>query len=288
MPPDYLQTFFFQNSDIRGAIVSLEQSLADMFMSQTYNLTQKDLLAEFAAASILLSSHIKFEGRLTLQARGGLKIPLIMAECTNKQEFRGVVQGDGYITDLAFNQIFCNSVLAITITPEKGQQYQGVVPLQGNSLAECLEDYFRQSEQLPSRFFFYRSSEKITGIMLQAMPARHGTDEEQRQEDWDRVNYLASTMTCEEAVSLTHNDLLYRLYHQESILLIEPKPVRFLCSCSRQRMESSLFRLGREELVEITAQDEISTQCHFCNTTYNFSKADILRLLKGAGGEAVH
>ena len=293
MSADCLQTFLFENNDIRGAIVSLEHSLAEMFSGQTYEPPKKQLLSEFAAANILLSSHIKFEGRLSLQARGGKGIELIMTESTDSLDYRGVIQGKDSIDEKSFTEILAGGTLTITITPQKGQQYQGIVPLQAGSLAGCLGEYFYQSEQLPSWFYFSQTENngqyKVVGIMLQAMPAQICIDNEQREEDWNRLTHLASTLKPQETATLSHEEILYRLYHEESVRLFEPKPAQYHCNCSRERMERGLLSLGTDELSNIVAeQGDTTTQCHFCNTEYHFSQADILQLIQGSGAKKSH
>lgn len=293
MLSDCLQTFLFENTDIRGAIVSLEQSLHEMFVAQTYEPAKKQLLAEFAAASILLSSHIKFQGRLSLQARGGKALELIMAECTDKLDYRGVVQSDNSIANLSFAEVLAEGTLAITISPENGQQYQGIVPLQAATLAECLGQYFYQSEQLPTWFYFAQTQtdkqHKITAIMLQAMPAQICIDNQQRDEDWTRLVHFASTLKLEEAATLSHQELLYRLYHEESLRLFEAKPAHYHCNCSRERMERGLLSLGNDELRKLAAEQNITnTQCHFCHAQYDFTQEDIMQLIQGSGVKNTH
>lgn len=286
---DCLQTFLFENTDIRGAIVSLDHSLADMFSGQTYEPAKQKLLAEFAAANILLSSHIKFEGRVSLQARGGQMLNLIMTESTDNLDYRGIIEGESSIQDQSFSDTLAGGTLTITIAPEKGQQYQGVVPLQSASLAECLSDYFQQSEQLPSWFTFSHSENKVTAMMLQALPAQVCADKEQREEDWNRLTHFASTLKPEEVATLSHEELLYRLYHEESVRLFDEKPAHYHCNCSKERMERGLISLGNDELNTIVEeQGDISTQCHFCNTEYHFTKSDILLLIQGSGPKKSH
>lgn len=280
MSKNFLQSFIFDNTDIRGAVVKLETSFAEMMEHQVYQASQQQLLAQFVAANLLMSSHIKFEGLLSLQARGHKSVSMVMTECTDQLEFRGIVQGEGELEQQTFSQLFEDGVLAITIEPKHGQRYQGVVPLEGNSLVDCLALYFEQSEQLASWFFIAHQQGKVAGLMLQALPASQ-IDAEQRKEDWQRITHLASTLTVTELLELSVQEVLHRLYHEEEVRVFEPKPAKFQCSCSMERMERALISLGAEELRQIAEEDgEIDTQCHFCNKNYRFDEQQIQQLIQ--------
>lgn len=283
MSQDSLQTFLFEDTDIRGAIITLEQSFRDMVNGHDYSPGQQRLLAQFVAANLLLTSHIKFDGLLSLQARGEQGVSLIMAECTQDLAFRGIVRGTPAINPDAFKALFTNGTFAITIQPERGSPYQGIVELGQATLADSLAAYFDQSEQIPSWFYFAEQGGRVTGLMLQALPANRCHDPEQRQEDWQRIVHLASTISDREALELPTEQLLHRLYHEERVRLFDPRPVHFHCHCSRERMERALISLGRDELMEMLDEDgQIETRCHFCNQRYLFPRAEMLHLLQGS------
>lgn len=280
MSKNFLQSFIFDNADIRGAIAKLDSSFLELIQHQQYHSTQQELLAQFVAANLLMSSHIKFEGLLSLQARGNKAVSMVMTECSDQLDFRGIVQGEGELEEQDFSQLFEGGVLAITIEPKQGNRYQGVVPLEGASLADCLALYFEQSEQLPSWFFIAHHEGKVAGLMLQALPASQ-LDKEQRDEDWQRITHLASTLTVDEILSLSTEEVLHRLYHEEEVRVFEEKPAQFQCTCSVERMERALISLGHEELRQILEEDgKIDTQCHFCNQSYHFDHLAISQLIQ--------
>lgn len=289
MSQDSLQTFLFENTDIRGAIVTLEHSFRDLVTGHDYSHGQQQLLAQFVAANLLLTSHIKFDGLLSLQARANQGVSLIMAECSQDLALRGIIRGEPDITPDAFQALFAGGSLAITIQPTEGNHYQGIVELGQPTLADSLAAYFEQSEQIPSWFCFAAGNGRVTGLMLQALPANRCTDPEQREEDWQRVVHLASTVTDKEMLDLPTEQLLHRLYHEEQVRLFDPRPVRFSCHCSRERMERALLNLDRTELMQILDEEgQIETQCHFCNHRYVFPRAEILHLLQGSPDRPMH
>lgn len=284
MNSDFLQSFLFDNTDIRGAVVKLDDSFAQMLINQSYSQGQQQLLAQFTAANLLAASHLKFNGLLSLQARGDNHVSLAMSECTHDLDFRSIIRGDGQGSPEQFDALFNSGALALTIEPENGQRYQGIVPIEGGSLANSLAGYFQQSEQIPSWFYFAQHGNSVAGLMLQALPAQICTDEEQRKEDWQRVIHLASTLSEQELCQLPVEDMLYRLYHEEPLRVFDKRAVRFRCSCSQERMERALTHMDKEELLEILDEDGlIEAQCHFCNRNYTFQRVEILQLLQSGG-----
>ena len=279
---DLLQSFIFENIDIRGAIITLDKSLKALFEAHGYDRNSQSLLAEFTAANVLLTLTLKFEGLLSLQARGNGNIALINSECNDKLEFRGIVQANSPVHNNNLEELFKDGTMAMTIEPKKGQRYQGIVPIENEALSDCLSGYFAQSEQLPSWFKFSYSNQRITGLFLQALPAQICTDPDQRSEDWDRLTHLAATATDAEMLNLNHQELLYRLYHEEQVRIFDPKAVKFQCTCSKERMERALLAVNPDEIRQILAEDgELKTQCHFCNKEYLFVSGEIQQLLQG-------
>jgi molecular chaperone Hsp33 len=279
---DQLQRFIFENADVRGALVQLDASCLEMIRHQSYAPAQQTCLCEFAAAAVLLVGHLKFEGLLALQARGVAGMDLILAECNEKLEFRGVVNpGDGRQVD--------QGILALTLTPGRGQSYQGIVPLDSGGLAACLAEYFQQSEQLPTWFYIASGEKQVAAMMLQALPAQVSLDAEESAENWDRLVHLAATLTEQELLSLPAEEVLYRLYHEESVRLFDVQPVRYACSCSSVRMERGLLTLGVDELQQMVEElPEVVTHCHFCGKQYVFSRMEMMQLLQGAGPQNGH
>ncbi|MEY3373345.1 MAG: hypothetical protein RLZZ537_1813, partial [Pseudomonadota bacterium] len=171
------------------------------------------------------------------------------------------------------------AMLAITIENEavksrEPQRYQGMVGLQADSLSEAFEDYFRQSEQLPTRILLFSRDGQAAGLLIQQLPEQHCDPE-----DWRRAQMLFDTLRPEELFDLAPEDILYRLFHEESVRVLETKPLSFACSCNRERVENALISLGREE-IEATLADtgDISVHCDFCGQAYHFNAEQGLSL----------
>jgi len=287
---DLLHRFIFDDCDIRGEIVTLGDSYQEVLANNHYPLAIQQLLGEFMAATSLLSSTLKFDGMIILQARGDGPISTIMAECSNHQSLRAIVRLNPDVTlDPAvgeqgtMKQLLGTGVLAITIEPKKGERYQGIVPMDSENLAGCLEHYFYQSEQLKTRLWFAADREFASGLLLQALPQQLNTDLETNTEHWETLCALSDTITAEELLTLEHQDLLYRLFHEEAVRIFDPSTLHFSCSCSRERTASALLSLGRDEVEELLIeQGNIEIDCQFCNQHYEFDAADVRDLLGGS------
>ncbi len=275
---DQLHRFIFDNTDIRGELVTLQDSLHHLYEGKTYPEEIKPLIGEFMVAAALLSTTLKFDGILTLQARGNGSIPLIMAETDHNKKLRGIVKITGEIDaamPLSLPALIGDGILSITIDPDKGKRYQGIVPLDAPSLADCLEHYFYQSEQLPTRLWLASDSKTASGLLLQQLPQQLANSET-NQYTWENRIQLANTVTTEELLTLSHQNLLTRLFHEEGVRLYEPASFRFGCRCSKERSSNALYHLGKEDAEQLlTEQGVISVDCEFCGFQYHYYQHDI-------------
>lgn len=286
---DATQRFLFDDSDIRGELVCLTGSYRDAVGGHDYPPAVRNLLGEFLAASVLLSTTIKFEGRLVLQVRGNGALSLVMAECTHNGDVRGIARYEGEPLTDTFRGLLGEGNLAITIEPENGEPYQGIVSLDGASLAECLVRYFEQSEQLGTRFRFAVDGGRAVGLLLQQLPGSDRGGAEQREEDWRRVQMLADTLEGEELLSVDNETLLHRLFHEETLRLFPPRDVQYRCSCSRERTATALLTIGRDEVESILAeQHSVTMTCEFCGTVYRFTEEEVVLMLHEPGDSPAH
>mgnify|MGYP001028078563 CR=1 FL=1 len=273
---DSLQRFLFDGTDIRGEITTLSASYQDLVGNQKYPPQVALLFGEFIAAVSLLSTTLKNSGLITIQARGDGPVSTLMAECSQGDKLRGIVRGDfDNLEGLnSLQELLGSAILAITIEPEGKERYQGIVPLDGENLSKCLEFYFHQSEQLPTKIKLAANTESVSGMLIQQLPS--SADAEKSTDDWLNMSVLFETLTSAEQLELSHNDQLYRLFHEQELRLFDPQPMSFSCSCSRQRTESALISLGRDEVVEMSEeQGLIMITCEFCSQQYRFTENDI-------------
>lgn len=275
---DQTTRLLFENTPIRGELTQLSLAYQDVLSKHNYPAPVKNLLGEFMAAAAMLSDTIKFEGTLSLQVRGTGQVRTLMAECRNNQDLRAIAQ---YNDDFdSSGAILGEGQMGITIEPNKGHRYQGIVTINDNelTLAAVLEDYFLKSEQIRTKIWLFANGHTATGFMLQAMPesASISSLDMTNSEDWDRVVHLASTLTEQEALSLSAQSLLHRLYHEETVRLYEPRHLRFKCTCSEQRSANAIITLGKEDALALAhEQGHIEIDCHFCRQHYAYNTKDI-------------
>ena len=279
---DFTQRFIFENTDVRGELASLEESYAHVLAKHTYPEPVATLLGELLAAAALMVNTLKFDGLLILQARSSGAVPLLMVECSSERELRAIARYDAEQIEsgASLSELMREGVLAITVDPRKGQRYQGLVALDGATLADCFSNYFVNSAQLPTRFWLYADGQRARGMLLQQLPADRIQDAEAREESWQHVIALASTLSAEELLGLDNETILHRLYHEEQVRLFAPNELKFQCSCTRERSEHALLSLGLDELQLLLAEKagSIEIDCQFCNQRYLFNEADIVKM----------
>jgi molecular chaperone Hsp33 len=278
---DQIHRFVFDHCDIRGEIVSLNQTLLDATAHQNLPESARALLGEFLAAVSLMVEVLKFSGTLTLQARGSGPVPLIMAEASDRRTLRGIVKfaegGPGDLTGLTLPQLIGQGVLSLTLDPTQGKRYQGIVALDGATLAECLNHYFTLSEQLPTRLWIHSDPTRASGLLLQALPPTG--DRETAARHWETAEHLAETLTRGELLELDHATLLTRLFNEFDVRLFPPHSLAFQCPCSRERSLRSLTALGRDDAYALLSErDLIEIHCEFCGADYRFGQADLEEL----------
>ncbi|MEE3118063.1 MAG: Hsp33 family molecular chaperone HslO, partial [Pseudomonadota bacterium] len=276
---DQFQRFIFEDSQVRGAWVQLGESFREIGTQAPYPDSVRGLLGEALVASVLMSSTLKFEGTLSLQAQGEGPLRTLMAECSHDRFIRGLARFDEHaVSEESFHDMLGEGRMAITITPNRGNRYQGVVPREADSLAGCLEEYFERSEQISTSLILFADEGAAAGLLLQRLPG--ATDED--NELWERVNHLARTVEAAELLELDSETVLHRLFHEETVRLFDAEAVAFRCSCSRERTLGALEAIGRDECYQILEeQGQIEMDCQFCHAHYRFDRNDIDHLFTG-------
>jgi len=306
---DTLSKFLFEGLPVRGMLVRLEDSWRDVLARRTsasdgghaFPAPVRALLGEMAAASVLMQGSLKFNGSLILQMQGDGPVRLAVAETQPDLSFRvtaklvGDVPADARLEALL--NVHGQGRCAITLDPQDrlpGQQpYQGVVPLHGDQreplqkLSEVLEHYMLQSEQLDTCLVLAANDEVAAGLLIQRLPMAGGAnlagevlvsaDEDQigRNEDYKRIAMLAATLTAEELLALPQEQVLHRLFWEETVRVFAPLAPRFACRCSRERVGNMLRGLGAEEVNSLIAErGEAEVGCDFCGAVYRFDPVD--------------
>ena len=211
---------------------------------------------------------------MQLQGDGPVKYAVINGD--DKQNMRGIARLQSELTGSTVKELIGNGYMVITITPDKGERYQGIVPLEHDTLSECIESYFEQSEQLKTRLWFATNttegSAKACGLFLQVLPV----DKQKSIEDFAHLEALSNTIKDEELLNLDANTILTRLYHEDNPRVFEPQSIRFKCGCSRDKTITALVNVGQQELLDDVAKNgSVNINCHYCLKEYAFNEQDI-------------
>ncbi|MFZ7239539.1 Hsp33 family molecular chaperone HslO [Avibacterium avium] len=277
---DKLYRYLFKNRAVRGEWVRLNQSFKDTLNTHHYPKVVQNLLGEMMVATSLLTATLKFDGSITVQIQGDGPLSLALVNGSDDQKMRALARLQGEVRDeMSLSELIGKGVLVITITPNEGERYQGVISLDKPTITECLEDYFVRSEQLQTQLIIrtgeFNGEPVAAGMLLQVMP--DGVGEEG---DFEHLATLTATVKDEEIFGLTAEEMLYRLYHEETVEIYPAQQVSFFCGCSPERSGGALLLLPEAEIDEILAEHNgsIDMQCECCGTHYFFNKEAIEKL----------
>jgi molecular chaperone Hsp33 len=303
---DTLRRFVFERYPFRGQLVHIGPAWAAMMEHHDYPAQVRDALGEAVAAAALLSSTLKFDGLLSLQLRGTGPMHLMLVECTDGLAMRAVARFRDPPDSRDLRALSGDGTLTVTVeSGEADNRYQGIVPLAGASMSDCLRAYFEQSEQLPTRLWLRADGDSASGLLLQRLPVTArpagvtesgagGVSEEEIEDAWRRVQLVADTVTPEELATLEDRELLRRLFAEDDVRMFQSAPVFFRCRCSRERVGNMLRSLGREEVDSVLEEfGQVEVRCEFCSRAYRYDAVDCAVLFAGdtragTGGPGVH
>ncbi|RJG00223.1 Hsp33 family molecular chaperone HslO [Noviherbaspirillum sedimenti] len=288
---DTLQKFIFEQAAVRGELVELSETWRHVQLHRTYPPAVRNVLGEMMAAAALLSANLKFNGAVVMQIHGDGPLRLLVVECDAELRMRATAKlaPDAIIDDGALLQQLVNAHgngrFAITLDPKDklpGQQpYQGIVPLDGDSVATVIENYMLRSEQLDTKLWLAADGEIARGMLLQKLPVLGGAEisEEGALETWNRTVALGSTLGSEELLRTDAATLMHRLFWEESIRVFDPQQPAFHCNCSRDKVGNMLKMLGQEEIdLAVAELGKLAIDCDFCGQHYEFDSIDCARL----------
>jgi len=269
---DSLQRFLLESTPVRGEIVHLDATWRAVLERRRYPAPLQSLLGDMMAAAALLSAILKFEGSLIMQMQGNGPVQLLVVEATSEHTLRATAKWEGDLAQGNVTELLGAGRFVISIVPSGGKQtYQGIVAIEGDSIAQVLEHYMAKSEQLETRLWLASDSQQAAGMLLQKLPAAPTQDEDA----WNRAKQLGETIRREELLSLPAREIIRRLYHEEDVRVFESRPVAFRCSCSRERVTSMLRLFGHDEVKSIIAERKtVEVDCEFCGRHYTFDAVD--------------
>ena len=278
---DSVRRFLFEALDIRGALVSLGNAWHEMHAGRNDPPAVNALLGELAAVTALIAGNLKTPGRLTFQLQGHGLVSLLLVDCDEQLRLRGTARIApptpspslaGGETSCAvppeptFHELLGDGQLILTLQTHRGDPYQSVVPLEGDSLTAVFEHFLVQSEQQPAKLFLAASEDFAGGLFLQKLPDADTKD----PDGWNRILHLAATLKPAELAEPAAR-LLMRLFPEEDIRLFDPRPVRYHCPRDEAKVLAMLQSLGRAEVeAALAEQGEIAVEDDICRQHYRF------------------
>lgn len=278
--PNVLERFLFEGAPVRGELVQIDATYKEVLERHNYPAPLAKIVGELMVASALLSATVKLNGSLVMQLHGTGTVKLLVVECSSDMTMRATARWDGDVGDVSLAELLGEGKFFITLDPEEGETYQGIVEYQqGWTVSQIIENYMRRSEQLETSLWLACADERAAGLMLQKLPDVTGD-----VDAWDRVQALAGTVTEEELLTLDSQEVLYRLFHEETVRVFEPAGLAFSCTCSRERVGGMLRMIGREEVDGVLAErGKVEVGCEFCNATYEFDAVDVAQAFSSQG-----
>lgn len=299
---DSVLPFQLEALGVRGRAVRLGPVLDAILSRHAYPTPVAALLAEALVLGAALASSLKYDGIFTLQLRGDGPVRLIVVDLTSDGALRGYAQVDTARLDAALRDVPLDRASGLPSNPvprllgaghmaftvDQGAQterYQGVVALDGATLADCAHHYFRQSEQLAAGLKLAVARDgahwRAAALVLQALPSAQliaELDADEREDRWRKAVVLLSSATAAEMVDpgLPVEGLLLRLFHEDGVRAFDRRPLYDQCRCSRARIDRVLRTIRRSELDELRdAGGRVVVTCEFCSTTYRYADADL-------------
>jgi len=283
MSEDRVRRFVFERYPIRGHSVRMSRAWLNLREHQDYPPAVQKLLGEAVSAAVLLAATLKFDGTLTLQLQGKGLVNLLVAQCTHDFKVRGMTRHDPIGDTAGFRSLVGDGQIVVTVeATDRASSYQGVVPISGNSLAECLEAYFIQSEQLPTRVVLAATPGVVSGMLVQRIPGEGGKqslDPAALQSAWMKVDHALLELTPTALIQDDIEQRLVSMFGDDEVRVFTGHDVKFECRCSRERVANVLRSLGQEEVRSVIAeQGAVTVTCEFCQRPYRFDPIDAEQL----------
>ncbi len=278
-----VQNFLFEGLGIRGSLVRLEETWRRVIAEHEYPADVRRLLGQSVAATVLLTTGLKGSPRVSLQLQGDGPLKFLLIQCSSELKVRGMAQWREATRGQA---LLGEGRLAVNLDAgDPGRLYQGIVPLISTEIDGCLEAYFRQSEQLPTRLLLRAAEERVAGLILQVLPQNDPSDD-----SFDTTVAMAATVSAEELSELPAKRLLPRLFDGYAIRLFKARPVTHDCRCTPTHLAGVVRMLGADELDNLLEErGEVELTCEFCNRAFQYDAADVETILSGrTPGQAVH
>ena len=288
--PRGITPFFIPSQPVRGRLIRLGPLANTLLTRHDHSAPVRVLLGQTLALAAALASALKFSGSFSLQVKGDGPVPMLLADCTDNGALRGYARVDpekllnlGSDEEQSARTLLGDGYLAFTVVQDAGREpQQGIVALEGKTLADMAEHYFDASEQLPCKIYLAAGATengwRASALILERIAGAGGIDPElskaAQDEAWRTASILADTITPAELLddSLQPERVLFRLFHGDGVAADRPRALAFGCRCSRARLAGILEGFSKDDLDHMTVEGDIVMICEFCNFDFHFPR----------------
>lgn len=290
---DKLYRFIFEDTDIRGNYVKLSHTIEEATQHQALPRNLHTTLGELMVASTLLTSTLKLDGSLTLQIQSNGPLKLLIAECNGNLGIRGTVKWSGPIEFQSPIDLIKEGHFIITLVQKNAMTpYQGIVPMEGNSISELLQNYMLRSEQIQTKIWIHSQDDIFYGLLIQKLPFNSSTQElnqDEMKEVWESIVKSANQSLNSISPELVASEILQNIFLSETIRLFDPSYPSFYCSCSKKSVENMLRLIGKKECESILEEQvSITIHCDFCNECYKYSEDEVVFIFNASNDSVKH
>jgi molecular chaperone Hsp33 len=289
---DVIVPFQIADTAVRGRIVRLDGAIDEILSAHGFPEPLSVLLGEAISLTAMMGAALKFDGKLIFQAQGDGPVSVLVADYSAGGAIRGTAKAKAAELPRGMKALIGDGAIVMTIDqgPDM-ERYQGVTPIEGETLADAAAAYFMQSEQLPTivklavgRIQAPGEAERwrAGGLMAQFVPNEGGTRERGEaallsaddNETWERARAFIETTQDDELLdpSISAETLLYRLFHEDGVRVFDPQPLRAECGCNQGKIEAVLSRYSAEDLHDMVEDGAITVTCEFCRKEYRFTQ----------------
>lgn len=286
---DAVIPFVFESIPVRGALVQLDSAWQRMQLGHDYARPVAEVLGHSAAATALIAQSLKFKGTVTLQISSDGPLGMLVMQCTDSLDLRGMASAKEIADDKVFADLMPGARCAVTVDSGATERpYQGIVEIRPESLAASLENYFAQSVQVPSHVHLESARGLCGGILLQQMPGKSLTLED----DWQRLGLLTRTLRAQDLMDGASHELLHKIFAEDDVRVFKSREARFHCRCTQQKVEEVLRLLGESETrAACEEQGKVDVICEYCGRLRSFDAVDVTRVFASqavSGTDSVH
>ena len=270
-PQDSLQRFMLTSAPVRGTIVRLNQSLQTVLAQPHYPIAVEQVLTEALVANLLLTSTMRWEGKLIMQFQSKGSLSLLVTQATHKHHITGMAHWHDPLPTDSSSLLGTGHLITSVLHNNTAEPDQSIIPLNPQGLTESLQEYFERSVQLPTKLWISGNDESAFGVLLQVMPSP--------ADSFNFSNFIESLDENALHFAQPNTKVLSDLLLDQEYTLFNEESVHFGCSCSLQKMQQAIIAMGKTEALKALEEcSPLIVQCDFCNDQYAFTLDEIQSL----------